>query len=77
MSPPRVPGADGEQYVLAVDLGTGGPKVAVVATSGRIVAHAFEPVALHLLDGGGAEQDPSEWWSAICQIGRASCRERV
>jgi xylulokinase len=60
------PSDPGEQYVLAVDLGTGGPKVAVVATDGRIVAHATEPVALHLLDGGGAEQDPNEWWSAIC-----------
>jgi xylulokinase len=59
-------GEAGEQYVLAVDLGTGGPKVAVVATNGRIVAHATEPVALYLLDGGGAEQDPDEWWSAIC-----------
>jgi len=55
----------GEPCVLAVDLGTGGPKVAVVAASGRIVAHATEPVTLHLLDGGGAEQDPEEWWSAI------------
>jgi xylulokinase len=60
------PGGDrGEQYVLAVDLGTGGPKVAVVSTTGRIVAHAARPVALHLMDGGGAEQDPDEWWSAI------------
>ena len=59
-------GAGGEQYVLAVDLGTGGPKVAVVSTTGRIVAHASEPVTLYLLDGGGAEQDPEEWWSAIC-----------
>jgi len=54
-----------EQYVLAVDLGTGGPKVALVSTTGRIVAHAARPVALHLVDGGGAEQDPDEWWSAI------------
>jgi xylulokinase len=59
------PGAAGEQYVLAVDLGTGGPKVAVVSTSGRIVAHASEAVPLYLLDGGGAEQDPDEWWAAI------------
>jgi len=58
-------GPDVEQYVLAVDLGTGGPKVAVVSSRGRIVAHATEPVALQLLDGGGAEQDPAEWWSAI------------
>jgi xylulokinase len=57
-------------YVLAVDLGTGGPKVAVVGTSGRIAAHAAEPVALHLLEDGGAEQDPDEWWSAICAASR-------
>jgi xylulokinase len=56
-----------ERYVLAFDLGTGGPKVAVVGTSGRIVAHASEPVALHLMAGGGAEQDPAEWWSAVCR----------
>jgi xylulokinase len=59
--------------VLAIDLGTGGPKVAVVATSGEIVAHGFAPVALHLLDGGGAEQDPDEWWSAI----RTATRQAV
>jgi xylulokinase len=60
----------GEPCVLAVDLGTGGPKVAVVAESGRIVAHATEPVPLHLLDGGGAEQDPEDWWSAISAAAR-------
>jgi len=54
-----------DQHVLAIDLGTGGPKVAVVSVAGRIVAHGFAPVALHLLEGGGAEQDPDEWWSAI------------
>jgi len=69
---PRVGGGGrpGEQYVVAVDLGTGGPKVAVVSTSGRIVAHATEPVDLHLLDGGGAEQDPRQWWSAIAAASR-------
>jgi xylulokinase len=64
----RTPPTEG--YVLAVDLGTGGPKAAVVSTTGRIVAHAAEPVALHLLDGGGAEQDPDDWWSAICTASR-------
>jgi hypothetical protein len=32
------------RYVLAVDLGTGGPKVAVISATGRIAAHAFEAV---------------------------------
>lgn len=68
-------GGGREQYVLAVDLGTGGPKVAVVSTTGRIVAHATEPVALFLLDGGGAEQDPDEWWSAICAAARRALSE--
>ena len=56
---------DGEEFVLAIDLGTGGPKVAVVSTTGRVVGSGTAPVALHLLPGGGAEQDPDEWWSAI------------
>ncbi len=64
------PARDEDHCVLAVDLGTGGPKVAVVARSGRILSHAAEPVALHLLEGGGAEQDPDEWWSAICAASR-------
>ena len=63
---PEGDGPDGDEaFVLAVDLGTGGPKVAVVSTTGRIVAHATEPVGLRLLPDGGAEQDPDEWWSAI------------
>ncbi len=68
-------GRGGTGYVLAIDLGTGGPKVAVVSTAGRIVAHATEPVALHLLDGGGAEQDPHEWWSAISRASRRALGE--
>jgi len=54
-----------DTFVLAVDLGTGGPKVALVSATGRIAASAFEPVGLQLLPGGGAEQDPGAWWSAI------------
>ena len=46
------------EHVLAIDLGTGGPKAALVDRSGRIVAHEFEPTPLELLGGGGAEQDP-------------------
>ena len=65
----------GEPCVLAVDLGTGGPKVAVVSESGRILAHATEPVPLHLLEGGGAEQDPDDWWAAISAASRRAVAE--
>ncbi len=45
-------------FVMAVDLGTGGPKVAVVSPTGRIAASASEPVALHLLPGGAWSRIP-------------------
>lgn len=50
--------------MVAVDLGTGGPKAAVVSAGGQVLAHAFEPVALQHTDDGGVEQDPREWWQA-------------
>ncbi len=55
----------GGTYVLAVDLGTGGPKVAVISAEGRIAAHAFEKVPIALSADGGAEQMPQDWWDAI------------
>lgn len=53
-------GADGRrgEHILAVDLGTGGPKVALVGLDGRLRAHEIERTELLLSPGGGAEQDP-------------------
>src|ERR1700732_2469403 len=64
-----------EDHVLAVDLGTGGPKVALVSSRGTIAASASEPVGLHLLPGGGAEQDPASWWEAIVAGARRALQE--
>jgi xylulokinase len=52
-------------FVLGVDLGTSGPKAAVVSLEGRICATAQAAVpTLHLPDGG-AEQDPEVVWRAV------------
>jgi xylulokinase len=51
--------------VLAVDLGTSGAKAAVFSDRGAVQATAFRATTLRLLPGGGAEQDPHEWWEAI------------
>ena len=53
------------ECVLAIDLGTGGPKVALVTADGRTLAWRSAPVATVLLADGGAEQDPREMWSAV------------
>lgn len=54
-----------EQWALAIDLGTGGAKVGLVSSHGRVLGGAFEPTQLYLLPGGGAEQDPQDWWRAV------------
>ncbi len=54
-----------EQYILAIDLGTSGPKVALFSAQGELVASEFEETPVHLLPNGGAEQSPAAWWNAI------------
>jgi xylulokinase len=62
--PPAAP------YVLAIDLGTSGVKVAVVAPDGAVVASGREPLATSFLPDGGAEQDAEVWWSAVGRCAR-------
>jgi xylulokinase len=52
-------------YILAIDLGTSGPKVALYSAWGELIGCEFEPVPLILLPDGGAEQDPQDWWNSI------------
>jgi len=52
---------DRHRYVLAIDLGSGGHKIALVSDTGHVVASASEKIATLMLPGGGAEQDPDEW----------------
>ena len=51
--------------ILAIDLGTSGPKVALVTVQGRVLACEIAKTPVILLPGGGAEQDPRDWWRAI------------
>jgi xylulokinase len=73
MGKDRAVAAHSGEFVLAVDLGTSGCKCAVVGTDGVVHSWAFRPVALHIVDQAGAEQDPEEWWSALV----ASAREAL
>ncbi|HEY1737722.1 MAG TPA: FGGY family carbohydrate kinase, partial [Acidimicrobiia bacterium] len=59
------------RYVLAIDLGTSGLKVAVVDDQGVVRAAAYEPLVTRHTPDGGAEQDAEEWWQAL---GRAARR---
>jgi xylulokinase len=54
-----------DDCVLAIDHGTSGIKAAVVTARGEVVDFEFAPTPIHFLDGGGAEQDPDDWWQAL------------
>jgi len=53
--------------VLAIDLGSGGHKVALVANNGDVIASASASIQTCILPHGGAEQDPDEWWNGAIQ----------
>lgn len=53
------------KYILTIDLGTSGPKVALISVYGKVVDNEFNATPVILLAGGGAEQDPAGWWNAI------------
>lgn len=57
------------KYVISYDIGTTGVKTCIFAISDTIelVSGASAGYNLYVLDGGGAEQDPDEWWAAMCR----------
>jgi xylulokinase len=59
-----------ERFVLAVDLGTGGPKVGLVSMTGSVIWSDHIAVQTRLLPGGGAVQDADEWWRVIADATR-------
>lgn len=59
-----------DQYILAIDLGTSGCKVGLVSIFGEVVAWAFRPVQLAVVDTIGAEQNPDDWWNAFLEASR-------
>jgi xylulokinase len=54
-----------DKFILAIDLGTSGPKVALLTSRGELLGSEFEETKLLLFPDGGAEQSPGEWWQAI------------
>ena len=59
-----------ERFVLAVDLGSGGPKVGLVSMTGTVAWRDHVALATRMLPGGGAVQDAQQWWDVIVDAGR-------
>ncbi len=56
------------QYLLAHDLGTSGDKATLFSTEGTLIASFVEGYPCRYFDGNRAEQDPEEWYAAVCRV---------
>ncbi|MGH9172094.1 MAG: xylulokinase [Acidimicrobiales bacterium] len=54
-----------ERYVLAVDLGTGGPKVGLVSLAGKLAWQEHIRIETRQIGSAGHVQDANQWWAAI------------
>ncbi len=52
--------------IIAHDVGTSGNKAALFDSAGRLLASFTAPYDTSRPHPGWAEQDPDEWWSAVC-----------
>jgi xylulokinase len=55
-----------KNYILAHDLGTTGNKATLYDQEGRLVSRAFHGYDTGYAYTSWAEQDPEDWWRAIC-----------
>lgn len=57
-----------EIYSLAFDIGTTGVKTCLfrIADEIELIEAASEGYKLYVMPNGGAEQEPDEWWEAMC-----------
>jgi xylulokinase len=55
-----------KQFILAHDLGTTGNKATLYDREGRLVGSAFHAYDTEYAHTGWAEQNPDDWWRAVC-----------
>ncbi|MBL7220622.1 MAG: xylulokinase [Phycisphaerae bacterium] len=63
------------QYLLAHDLGTSGNKAALFDTDGQMVASQTSAYDTNFFNNNWAEQNPADWWRAVCESSRALLTE--
>lgn len=55
-----------EQLLLGIDIGTSACKVALFNRRGEVLSQSNKGYPLYYPQPGWVEQDPDEWWEAIC-----------
>lgn len=58
-------------YLLGIDIGTSGTKTVIFDEKGSPLESCTVEYPMYQPQNGWAEQDPSDWWNAVC----ASCKD--
>ena len=58
------------KYLLGIDIGTSGTKTVIFDQECKVIATASQEYPMSQPYNGWAEQDPQDWWDAVC----ATCR---
>lgn len=59
-----------KQYLLGIDIGTSACKTAVFDENGTVIASGTGDYQVYYPKPGWAEQNPEEWWAAVCKAVR-------
>lgn len=65
----------GEIFLMGVDVGAGSQKTTIIDAKGAVRGSASWPVRTHAPMPGWSEQDPEEWWTALCRTAPAALQE--
>lgn len=59
------------QFLIAHDLGTSGNKATLFTTEGKLIRSYTASYDVQFFNGNYAEQDPENWWDAVCEATKA------
>jgi xylulokinase len=64
-----------ETFLMGVDIGAGSQKTTIIDATGTVRGTASSPLRTHAPRPGWSEQDPADWWRALCQTAPAALRQ--
>lgn len=64
-----------KNYLVGIDIGTGGVRVAVFDLKGHLAAFSTVPLQSYIPGPGMTEQNPEDWWSALGEASKQALRK--
>ena len=58
------------KYLISHDLGTSSNKASLFSTEGKLIDSYTVPYDVHFFHKNYAQQDPEDWWGAVCKATR-------